>query len=101
MGAAGSWSTHFLPPKEQWNLRFANSLVGEGSSTAGKKKPTAYFRLKGELGKVPYKDKSTKIHLTRYVFFHSNGHLGPWFFPSKYILTHYAYLHALGPVFKQ
>jgi hypothetical protein len=51
--------------------------VGEGSSTAGKKKPTAYFRLKGELGKVPYKDKSTKIHLTRYVFFHSNGHLGP------------------------
>jgi len=28
--------------------------VGEGSSTAGKKKPTGYFRLKGELGKVPY-----------------------------------------------
>jgi hypothetical protein len=76
--------------------------VGEGSSTAGKKKPTVYFRLKGELGKVPYKDKSTKIHLTRYAVLPLQWTFGTMISPTyTYILTHYAYLHTLGPVFKQ
>jgi hypothetical protein len=56
--------------------------VGEGSSTAGKKKPTAYFRLKGELGKVPYKDKSTKIQLTRYAVLPVQWTFGTMIFPK-------------------